>query len=83
MASQLAKLVAMYSTSIELNATEICFMLNHEMTVDPKLKQHPEVLFRSVSLPSQYESKYPCNLTPSPPRYCNPYLTVPYKYLSM
>jgi hypothetical protein len=53
------------------------------MTTDPKLKQHQEMLFRSVSLLAQSESEYPCSLTPSPPRYYNPYPTVPYKYLSM
>jgi hypothetical protein len=45
MDSQLAKLVAMYSASAELSATEVCFLLNQEITTDPKLKQHLEVLF--------------------------------------
>lgn len=32
-ASQLALLAAMYSTSTELNATDFCFLLNQETTV--------------------------------------------------
>jgi hypothetical protein len=42
--------VAMYSTSAELNATNFCLLLNQETTLDPKLKQHLEVLFLSTAL---------------------------------
>jgi hypothetical protein len=45
MASQLAKLATMYSASAKLSATEVYFQLNKEMVVDPKLKQHPKVVF--------------------------------------
>jgi hypothetical protein len=45
MASQLAILVAIYSTSAELSAIEVYFLLNQVITIDPKMKQHPEVLF--------------------------------------
>jgi hypothetical protein len=38
MASQLVKLAAMYSASVEFSAIEANFLLNHEITVDPKLK---------------------------------------------
>jgi len=55
--SQLAKLVVIYSTSVKLDATKVCFLLNQAITADPKLKQHPKVLLQSVQLPaySKYE----------------------------
>ena len=81
MASQLAILTVIYSASIKLRVAEVCFLLDHVITADPKLKQHLEVLFLSTALSAQSESKYPCSLTPSPPRYLNPYSTVPLKYL--
>jgi hypothetical protein len=82
MASQLAILAAIYSDFAELSATKICFLLNHVITTEPKLKQHLEVLFLSTALLAQSESEYPYKLTPSPPRYLNPYSVVPLKYLS-
>jgi hypothetical protein len=82
MDSQLAKLAAMYLTSAELSDIESCFLLNKEITVDPKMKQHHEVLFVSISLPSQSESEYPCNFTPSPTKYLKPYPTMTYKHMS-
>jgi hypothetical protein len=62
MASQLAEHVAIYSTSTVLGAILDCFLLCHEVMVDPRLKQHPEVLFLSETLPAQSESVYPYNL---------------------
>ena len=56
MASQLAGMVAIYSTSTELNATDYCFRLNHDTTAEPNPKQHPEVLFLSEAQPAQSES---------------------------
>ena len=56
MASPISMLAAMYSTSTELRATDFCFLLNQDTTPDPKLKQHPEVLFLSVVLPAQSAS---------------------------
>jgi hypothetical protein len=56
MASQLGEHVAMYSASAVLRAILDCFLLCHEVMVDPKLKQHPEVLFLSEALPAQSES---------------------------
>jgi hypothetical protein len=46
-ASQLVEHVAMYSTSIVMRAILDCFLLCHGIIVDPKLKQHPEVIFLS------------------------------------
>src|SRR5271168_5112415 len=66
MASQLARLAAIYSASAELNATDCCFRLNHDTTAEPNPKQHREVLFLSEAEPAQSESVYPTNLTPSP-----------------
>jgi hypothetical protein len=43
---------AMYSASTELSATDLCFQLNQEITVDPNSKQHPEVLFLSIVHPA-------------------------------
>jgi hypothetical protein len=62
MASQLVEHVAIYSSSIMMGEILGCFLLYHEVMVDPRLKQHPEVLFLSETLPSQSESIYPYNL---------------------
>jgi hypothetical protein len=61
-ASQLAEHAAMYSASTVLRAILDCFLLCHEIMIDPKLKQHPEVLFLSAMLPAQSESVYPLNV---------------------
>ena len=66
MASQLARLAAIYFASAELSATDCYFRLNHDTTAEPKPKQHPEVLFLSEAQPAQLESVYPTNLTPFP-----------------
>lgn len=50
MASQVVVLVAIYYVSVELYATEFCFLLNQEITLKPKLKQLPEVPFLSLAL---------------------------------
>jgi len=52
MASQLARLAAIYFASVELNATDCYFWLNHETTAEPNPKQHPEVLFLSEAQPA-------------------------------
>ena len=44
-ATRLATLAAIYSTSDVLSATDIFFLLNHEIMPNPRLKQHLEVLF--------------------------------------
>jgi hypothetical protein len=62
MTSQLAKHVVMYSSSVVLREILDCFLLFHEVMVDPGLKQHPEVLFLSETLLAQSESVYPYNL---------------------
>jgi hypothetical protein len=49
-ASQLAEHATMYSASVVLREKLDCFLLCHEIMVDPKLKQHPEVLFLSTTL---------------------------------
>jgi hypothetical protein len=56
MASQLAEHATMYSASTLLRAILDCFLLCHEVMADPRLKQHPEVLFLSETLPAQSES---------------------------
>jgi hypothetical protein len=56
MASQLAEHVAIYSASVVLRAILDCILLCHEIMADPRLKQHPEVLFLSETLPVQSES---------------------------
>ena len=43
--SHTAKLVAMYLASTEISATDLCFLLNQEKTIDPMLKTQPDVLF--------------------------------------
>ena len=54
--SHAAKIVAMYSASPELSATDLCFLLYQENVVGPILKIPPDVLFLSVGLPSQSAS---------------------------
>ena len=56
MASQMAEHAAMYSAYAVLRAILDCFLLCHEVMADPRLKQHPEVLFLSETLPAQSES---------------------------
>jgi hypothetical protein len=56
MASQLAEHAAMYSASVMLGAMLNCSQLCHEVMVDPRLKQHHEVLFLSETHPAQSES---------------------------
>jgi len=47
MASQLAWLATIYSSTEELKATEFFFRLNHDTTAEANSKQHPKVLFLS------------------------------------
>src|SRR5713226_4913628 len=54
--SKLAEQATTYSTSVVLSATQYCFLLNQEITPDPILKQHPEVIFLLMALPTKYES---------------------------
>jgi hypothetical protein len=56
MASQLAEHATMYFASAVLRAILDRFLLCHEVMADPKLKQHPEVLFLSKTLPAQSKS---------------------------
>jgi hypothetical protein len=51
-ASFLASLAAMYSTSNVLYEMDPCFFLDQEITTDPKLKKYPKVLFHSTGLPA-------------------------------
>jgi hypothetical protein len=62
MASQLAEHAAMYSTFAVLREILDCFLLCHEIMEDPRLKQHPEVLFLLETLPAQSESVYPYSM---------------------
>ena len=56
MASQLAEHAAMYYGPAVLREILDCFLLYHEIMADPRLKEHPEVLFLSKTLPAQSES---------------------------
>jgi hypothetical protein len=56
MASQLAEHATMYSTSVMLREILDYFLLYNEVLADLRLKQHPEVLFLSETLPVQPES---------------------------
>ena len=80
-ASHVAKLATMYSASIELSATDLCFLLYQETVVDPLLNISPDVLFLSVGLPAQSASVKPCSFTSSNYLYHNPYPDVPLRYL--
>jgi hypothetical protein len=52
MDSQLEEHATMYYASAMLRAMLDCFLLCHEIMADPRLKQHPEVLFLSETLPA-------------------------------
>jgi hypothetical protein len=56
MASQLAEHDAMYYASIMMREILDCFLLFHEVMVDPRLKKHHEVLFLSKTIPAQSKS---------------------------
>jgi hypothetical protein len=56
MASQLAEHAVMYSAYVVLREILDCFLLCHEVMVDPRLKKHLEVLFLLETLPTQSES---------------------------
>ena len=62
MASQLEEHATMYYAYVVLREMLDCFLLCHEIMDNPRLKQHPEVLFLSETLPAQSESVYPYNL---------------------
>lgn len=49
-----------------LKETDFCFLLIQYIEVDPKEKQHPDVLFRSTTLLAQSASEYPCSLKTVP-----------------
>jgi hypothetical protein len=55
-ASQLVEHATMYFASIVLRAMMNFSLLCHEIMADLRLKQHPEVLFLSETLPDQFES---------------------------
>ena len=59
MALHAAWLVAMYSASSELSATDLCFMLYQEIATEPTLKIPLEVLFWFDGLPTQSTSVKP------------------------
>jgi hypothetical protein len=61
-ASQLEEHAAMYFASIVLREVLDFFLLSHEIMADPKLKQHPKVLFLSETLPAKSESVYPLSV---------------------
>ena len=54
-ASQLEEQDVTYSASAVLSDMQNYFLLNQGITPDPILKQHLEVLFRSMALPAQSE----------------------------
>jgi hypothetical protein len=52
MASQLVEHATMYYASVMLREMLDFFLLFHEIMVEPRLKQHPEVLFMLETLPT-------------------------------
>ena len=57
MASQVALVKALYSASVDDKETVGCFLLLHDMTLEPMLKTYPEVDFLSSGFPAQSESE--------------------------
>jgi hypothetical protein len=62
MASQLAEHATMYFSYVVLGAMLDFFLICHEIMANPIVKQHPEVIFLSKTLPAQSESIYLYNL---------------------
>jgi hypothetical protein len=62
-ASVHASHVAIYFSYVVLSATDLCFLLAHDIIAEPKLKHIPEVLFLSSTLPAQSEWVNPCSCT--------------------
>jgi hypothetical protein len=56
MASQLVEHAAIYFAYVVLGAILDYFLLCHEVMTDPRLKQHPEVLYLLETLPTQSKS---------------------------
>ena len=81
-ASRTTTLNAIYSASVVLKATELCFLLHQDTMEDPKVKQQPDVLFRSTALPARSASAYPCKLMSTMEAYLRPYPIVPWRYLN-
>ena len=77
MASHEVVLASIYSASVELRATDFCFLLDQEVILDLMLKQYPVVLFRSIELPAQSASVNPLSLMSVPLVYNSPCSTVP------
>ena len=81
-ASHAVKLATIFSAYAELSATDLCFLLYQETTIDPILKIPPDVLFLSVGLLAQSLSVKPHSFTSSNYLYHNPYPDVPLRYLN-
>ena len=71
----------MYSASVVLKATDFYILLIQDIEADPKMKQHPDVLLRSTTLPTQSAWVYPWSLK-LPAVYLSPWLIVPRRYLN-
>ena len=56
-------LATIYPASAVLKATDFCFLLIQDIEVDPKVKQHLEVILQSTTLPAQLSSVYLTSLT--------------------
>ena len=74
--SQRAIHAAMYLASVVLKATEFRFLLE----ADLRVKQHPDVLLRSTTLPAQSASVYPRSVILLAV-YLSPWSVVPQRYL--
>ena len=83
MAWQTSPITAMYSSSAKDRDTMGYFFDAHEITLDPKWKTYPEVLFRSSTLPLQLLLIYPVSMNYSNFLYMMPYPIVPWTYLKI
>ena len=79
--SQQAMLATIYLASAVLKATDFCFLLIQDIEAKPKVKQHPDVILRSTTLPTQSASVYPWSLKLLTV-YLGPWLIVPRRYLN-
>ena len=77
MALQLSLSAIMYFASVELNCADVNFLLNQDITLQPKFKQQLEVLFLSPALHAQSKSINLYSINLSSPTYLIPYCTMP------
>ena len=77
------KVIAIYSASVDDNATVFCRLVNHETGELARNKTYPVIDFRSSGLTAQSLSVYPKKLSWFAPLYCKATFLVDPRYRTM